>query len=97
MGIHINYAYRTFQWDSEANLKAHVHCVIVGFSHVQNNRKKILFDVDGVPHSAKNINAYLIDADNVFVASRKHPICDVPEIGIGNKLSFYQLLSRFIL
>ena len=85
MGIHINYAYRTFQWDSEANLKAHVHCVIVGFSHVQNNRKKILFDVDGVPHSAKNINAYLIDADNVFVASRKHPICDVPEIGIGNK------------
>lgn len=85
MGIHINYAYRTFQWDSEANLKAHVHCVIVGFSHVQNNRKKILFDVDGVPHSAKNINAYLIDTDNVFVASRKHPICDVPEIGIGNK------------
>lgn len=85
MGIHINYAYRTFQWDSEANLKAHVHCVIVGFSHVQNNRKKILFDVDGVPHFAKNINAYLIDADNVFVASRKHPICDVPEIGIGNK------------
>lgn len=85
MGIHINYAYRTFQWDSEANLKAHVHCVIVGFSHVQNNRKKILFDVDGVPHSAKNINAYLIDADNVFVASRKHTICDVPEIGIGNK------------
>lgn len=85
MGIHINYAYRTFQWDSEANLKAHVHCVIVGFSHVQNNRKKILFDVDGVPHSAKNINAYLINADNVFVASRKHPICDVPEIGIGNK------------
>lgn len=85
MGIHINYAYRTFQWDSEANLKAHVHCVIVGFSYVQNNRKKILFDVDGVPHSAKNINAYLIDADNVFVASRKHPICDVPEIGIGNK------------
>lgn len=85
MGIHINYAYRTFQWDSEANLKAHVHCVIVGFSHVQNNRKKILFDVDGVPHSAKNINAYLIDAHNVFVASRKHPICDVPEIGIGNK------------
>lgn len=26
--IQINFAYRTFRWDSEANLKAHVHCVI---------------------------------------------------------------------
>ena len=31
-GIHIDFAYRTFQWDSEASIKAHVHCVIVGFS-----------------------------------------------------------------
>lgn len=31
-GIHIDFAHRTFQWDSEASLKAHVHCVIVGFS-----------------------------------------------------------------
>lgn len=34
---------------------------------------------------AQNINAYLIDSDDIFVGSRKHPICDVPEIGIGNK------------
>ena len=33
----------------------------------------------------QNINGYLLDADNVFVESRKKPICDVPEIGIGNK------------
>ena len=32
-GIHFDFAYRTFRWDSEANLKAHVHCVIIGFSH----------------------------------------------------------------
>ena len=31
-GIHFDFAYRTFRWDSEASLKAHVHCVIVGFS-----------------------------------------------------------------
>ena len=30
--IHIDFAHRTFRWDSEASLKAHVHCVIVGFS-----------------------------------------------------------------
>ena len=31
-GLHIDFAWRTFIWDSEANQKAHVHCVIVGFS-----------------------------------------------------------------
>ena len=31
-GVHIDFAYRTFRWDSEASQKAHVHCVIVGFS-----------------------------------------------------------------
>ena len=31
-GIHIDFAHRTFRWDSEASIKAHVHCVIVGFS-----------------------------------------------------------------
>ena len=30
-GVHIDFAHRTFRWDSEANIKAHVHCVIVGF------------------------------------------------------------------
>lgn len=85
MGIHINYAYRTFQWDSEASLKAHVHCVIVGFSYATSNKKKRIYDVNGDFKIARNINAYLIDSENIFVGSRKHPICDVPEIGIGNK------------
>lgn len=31
-GVHIDFAWRTFRWDSESNQKAHVHCVIVGFS-----------------------------------------------------------------
>lgn len=31
-GVHIDFAYRTFRWDSEAKIKAHVHCVIIGFS-----------------------------------------------------------------
>ena len=30
-GVEIQFAHRTFRWDSEANSKAHVHCVIIGF------------------------------------------------------------------
>ena len=82
-GIHINFAYRTFRWDSEASLKAHVHCVIVGFSY-QQIKPCVLFDGERSA-IANNINAYLTDAPDVFVESRQHPLFDVPEIGIGNK------------
>ena len=83
-GTHIDFAYRTFIWDNEASNKAHVHCVIVGFSTAENEKKPVIFDGESVTQ-AKNINGYLIDADNVFVESRSTPICAIPEIGIGNK------------
>ena len=83
-GVHIDFAHRTFRWDSEAKIKAHVHCVIVGFSVAPNSKPKVIFTSDR-PQIAKNINGYLLDADNIFVESRNKPICDVPEIGIGNK------------
>ena len=85
-GIHIDFAYRTFRWDSEASLKAHVHCVIVGFSCSDSDRPKLIFGKnDAIATVASNINPYLIDAPAVFIESRSKPLCDVPEIGIGNK------------
>lgn len=83
-GVHIDFAHRTFRWDSEAKIKAHVHCVIVGFSTMPNEKPKVLFSLDK-SQTVKNINGYLLDAENVFVESRNKSICDVPEIGIGNK------------
>lgn len=84
MGVHIDFAHRTFRWDSEASSKAHVHCVIVGFSLAPNDAPRAIY-ADGRPQIVSNINGYLIDADDVFVDSRSKPLCDVPEIGIGNK------------
>ena len=83
-GVHIDFAHRTFRWDSEASSKAHVHCVIVGFSLAPNNTPRVIY-FDGRPQIVSNINGYLIEADDVFVDSRSKPLCDVPEIGIGNK------------
>lgn len=83
-GIHIDFAWRTFIWDSEANMKAHVHCVIVGFSRVSNAAPKRIFDKDKVI-SAKIINGYLLDAPSIFIEKRMHPICDVPEICLGGQ------------
>ena len=83
-GVHIDFAHRTFRWDSEAKIKAHVHCVIVGFSVAPNTKEKVIYSSDR-PQVATNINAYLLDADNVFVESRNKPLGDVPPISMGNQ------------
>ena len=86
-GIHIDFAYRTFRWDSEADIKAHVHCVIIGFSRLLRaeppTRKIYLSDSQTIP--ASNINAYLIEASDTWIDSRSKPICKVPEMIYGSK------------
>lgn len=83
-GIHIDFAYRTFVWDSEANAKAHVHCVIIGFSIAPFDKQKVIYDAKE-KIEVDHINAYLIDGPDYFIESRTTPLCDVPKIGIGNK------------
>ena len=84
MGVHIDFAHRTFIWDSEASIKAHVHCVIVGFSTGASIGNKTLY-IDGEATPVKNINGYLVDAENVFIDKRQDPISDVPPIALGGQ------------
>ena len=83
-GVHIDFAHRTFRWDSEASIKAHVHCVIIGFSISPFNKEKVIYS-DERPLIVNNINAYLVESDNIFAESRSTPLCNIPKIGIGNK------------
>ena len=89
-GISIDFAYRTFQWDSEATIKAHVHCIIVGFSSCRDakscvyHKQPVIYDGDEAI-MVNNINGYLLDAPNIFVSSRNRPISDVPAIRKGNQ------------
>jgi len=83
-GLRIDFAHRTFRWDSEASLKAHVHCVIVGFSHKDEKPKELLIYDNDKKTKAGHINAYLMDAPDVFIGSKSSPLCDVPWVGIGN-------------
>lgn len=88
MGVHIDFAHNTFRWDNEAADKAHVFCVIVGFSREQSDKRLFVHVTPDSPErlvQPSNINAYLVDGPDVFVWNRPKPICSVPEIGIGNK------------
>lgn len=82
-GIIINFAYKSFIWDSEANLKAHVHCVIVGFSYEELKNKLLYSDQSCKP--CAHINAYLAEIPDIFVKRRTKPLCNVPELILGNK------------
>lgn len=79
----INFAYRTFIWDSEASVKAHVHCIIIGFAKFNRNEKYIY--EGNYRKKSTNINYYLVDGANIIVESRNKPLCNVPQMIYGNK------------
>ena len=81
-GLQIHFAHRTFRWDSEASIKAHVHCVIIGFGY-NKPIKQVIFEGEK-EILADNINAYLLNAPNAFIESRKKSISDTLELMFGN-------------
>jgi hypothetical protein len=81
----IDFGYRTFKWHNEAKGKAAVHCVIIGFCIGESRRSKHIIDSDGTKKAVKAINPYLVEAPTVFLENRTKPICNVPEIGMGNQ------------
>ena len=83
--IKIDFAYRTFRWNSEAKEKAAVHCVIIGFSQYGLSKKYMLYSTESVLREASNINPYLVDAPTVLIESRSKPLSDVPIMYLGNK------------
>ena len=82
-GMKIDFAYRTFQWDSEANSKAHVHCVIIGFSDQKVESQKIIYDGEH-GKQVEHINAYLVEGADIYVEKRSTPLFDVPAIDYGS-------------
>ncbi len=84
-GIHFDFAYRTFRWDSEADIKAHVHCVILGFSAAHYSKPKTIYISEKQSVQTSNINGYLLDAPDVWVEGRSKPLCEVPILLNGGK------------
>ena len=83
--VEIIFARRTFRWDSEAALKAHVHCVIIGFTANKSmHSQHIIYDNDQVIPST-HINGYLVNAEDTFIEARNKPLCDVPQMLNGGK------------
>ncbi|MFA6524185.1 MAG: DNA methyltransferase [Candidatus Paceibacterota bacterium] len=86
--ITIHFAHQTFKWNNDAPGVAAVYCIIVGFACF-DTPKKYLYEYETIKSEpkekeVKNINAYLVEGDDVFLENRNKPICDVPEIVFGS-------------
>ena len=86
--MRIDFAHRTFRWDSESNEIAHVHVVIIGFSYAMkltSDTKKLLFDGDRVSY-VPYINAYLLPAPDVFIQNRSSfQVHNFPKMSKGSQ------------
>lgn len=80
--VEIYFAYKDFPWSNNAKNQAGVYCSIIGIRMVQQ-KPKYIFE-NGIKKIAKNINAYLIDAPNIFIEKRTSPLSLLPEMNQGN-------------
>jgi len=84
--LRINFAYRSFQWESEARGKAHVHVVIIGFGPEKANKWLYVEENEQLKAlPASNISPYLTISSNLTIMPRTNPICDVPTAVYGSK------------
>jgi len=86
--VKIQFAYRTFVWDSESRGRAHVHVVIIGFGAADRPEKYIYElqnDGTAVAMKVKNISPYVFEGNDAVLPNRSRPLCDVPAMQYGSK------------
>ena len=89
LGVGITFAHRTFSWQNDAKGQAAVHCVIIGLSNQLPKKRRLWTypNIKGQPvlSEAKNINAYLVDAPDAFITSRRTPLSpEMPPMDFGS-------------
>ncbi|WP_180061324.1 MULTISPECIES: DNA methyltransferase [unclassified Acinetobacter] len=104
--LEIRFAYQSFKWRNNARHNAGVTCVIVGISSPENIKEKTIYQDDKIL-SVKNINAYLVDSENLVVTKRNTPLSvDFPKMNFGNmandgggliltKQEYEEILSKY--
>src|SRR5690554_1142399 len=80
--IEIDFAYQSFKWTNNAKSNAGVTVIIVGLRNT-SNKPKWLF-TESIAKEVKNINAYLLDSDNIYITPKTKSISNLPEMNFGN-------------
>ena len=81
--LEIFFAHQSFKWTNNAKGNAGVTCVIVGVRNFSKNEQKLIFK-DGISQMAKNINGYILNADDVYIEGRKNALSKIPPVNYGS-------------
>ena len=82
--IEIDFAHKSFKWQNNAKANAAVIVVIIGLRNI-SSEVKFLYQ-SNIKQEVKNINAYLVNADNIIVQKRTKPWKDTPPLVFGNQV-----------
>ncbi len=80
--IEIDFAHKSFKWQNNAKANAAVIVVIIGLRNISNNPKYLFHE--NIKHEVKNINPYLVNADNIIVQKRSNPLSNLAKMQFGN-------------
>ena len=80
--LEIDFAYQSFKWNNSAKGNAGVTVIIVGLRNI-STKAKYLFN-EKLHKEVKNINAYLLEGNNIYILSRTKPLSKLPEMSFGS-------------
>lgn len=80
--IEISFAHQSFKWTNNAIGNAGVTVIIVGLRNKSTN-PKYLYN-NNIRREAKNINAYLLDVQDIYINSLNQPLSKFPPMNFGN-------------
>jgi len=80
--LQIEFAHQSFKWTNNAKGNAGVTVAIIGIGNKSTNDKQIINE--GISHSVKNINPYLVSGNNSFIHKRMKPLSNLPEMNFGS-------------
>lgn len=80
--IEISFAHQSFKWTNNAIGNAGVTVIIVGLRN-KSTKPKYLYN-NNIRREAKNINAYLLDVQDIYINSLNQPLSKFPPMNFGN-------------
>lgn len=83
-GININFAYQSFVWSNESKNQAGVYCVIIGFSYLLENHKRI-YTESSECHKVEHISPYLTPGKSIIVSRSSLELCGQNSLRLGNR------------
>ena len=82
--LEVIFAYPSFKWENNAKNRAGVNVSVIGVGH-SGARSKFI-ESGGIRAEASEINAYLVDAPNVVIGTRRTPLTKgLPSMTYGSK------------